>query len=832
MIIPEQRTGQRLLAYLATAVQLALIVIVVKAFAIEQQEHFLPVVGVATMGFLIHWWLPSNFRVPFFNVLSLGTIAMVLGWPNAGWVLGIGLGLVTVCLLPIPWRYRVLALLIASIVLASYRLDQAERFWPVLASLFMFRLIVFLFETRHATTRPPTGLTIAYFMPLQNISFLFFPILDYKTWCESYRPATSWELAQSGIRMMVRGLTHLLLYRVIKYFLLPSPHELGDAPHVLLFLVLNYALYLRVSGTFHLITGIFHLFGFGMPRTNENYFLASSFTDIWRRINIYWRDFMMKVFFFPAFFRMRGLGNRGAATLAILFVFLATWLLHVYQVFWMTRNLQFRIFDGFLWLCAGLLVVVNMQFDLSRAGKGRVGAKAVTLGSALRRALQVAGTFLVVSFFWACWNTPQVVPFLRALPLTTPAGIRGLAQAAGWIIGAIAIGVAVQLILPWLRSRQSWLFSTTPAVAAFRTTGILVALLAMLGPWTEQILSPRQSGMLLALRQQSSSPVEAAQAVSGYYEEMSRVHAPAGAWASLLEGKPTVPPATHYAEMSRPSDPLLEREITPNFSGMIDGAVVNTNRFAMRDRLDRSLKKPDGVCRLALVGSSVIMGYGVGDEQTFARLLEADLNRTEAGGRKIEVLNFGTGRSYALQRRELMSRKVFGFEPDAIYWFAHQDELIGTLNHVTSLIDKREPMPSPKLTEIVREAGISEHTKGLVIQALLQPHTKRIVSAVYREVVRDCREKGILPVWVYLPMPGVVEISLKSDEIAALAEEAGFLVLNLAHWADGHPPSELIKGERDYHPNIKGHELIAAKLAAALRSQSKYLPACALRKLN
>ena len=39
----------------------------------------------------------------------------------------------------------------------------------------------------------------------------------------------------------------------------------------------------------------------------------SSFTDFWRRINIYWKDFMMKVFYYPAFFRLRRLGDYASA---------------------------------------------------------------------------------------------------------------------------------------------------------------------------------------------------------------------------------------------------------------------------------------------------------------------------------------------------------------------------------------------------------------------------------------------------------------------------------------------------------------------------------------
>ena len=53
-----------------------------------------------------------------------------------------------------------------------------------------------------------------------------------------------------------------------------------------------------------------HLFGFNLPETQSLYYLASSFTDFWRRINIYWKDFMMKVFYYPAFFGLKRSGTR------------------------------------------------------------------------------------------------------------------------------------------------------------------------------------------------------------------------------------------------------------------------------------------------------------------------------------------------------------------------------------------------------------------------------------------------------------------------------------------------------------------------------------------
>ena len=76
----------------------------------------------------------------------------------------------------------------AGVMLAFWRLDLNRAFWPVLGSMFMFRLIVYLHEHRAGTTRPPLALTLAYFFPLQNVCFLFFPILDFKTFRDTYRP--------------------------------------------------------------------------------------------------------------------------------------------------------------------------------------------------------------------------------------------------------------------------------------------------------------------------------------------------------------------------------------------------------------------------------------------------------------------------------------------------------------------------------------------------------------------------------------------------------------------------------------------------------------------
>jgi len=90
------------------------------------------------------------------------------------------------------------------------------------------------------------------------------------------------------------------------------------------------------------------MFGFNLPETHHLYYLATSFTDVWRRINIYWKDFVMKLFFYPMHFKLRRMGSLWALSLATLVTFLATWLLHSWQWFWIRGRPLFNWQDFFL----------------------------------------------------------------------------------------------------------------------------------------------------------------------------------------------------------------------------------------------------------------------------------------------------------------------------------------------------------------------------------------------------------------------------------------------------------------------------------------------------
>ncbi len=92
----------------------------------------------------------------------------------------------------------------------------------------------------------------------------------------------------------------------------------------------------------------------------------------------------------------------------------------------------------------------------------------------------------------------------------------------------------------------------------------------------------------------------------------------------------------------RQYDSQLGVSLIPNMDvihsrGCFTGHVV-TNRWGFRDR-DRTLEKPPGEFRIALVGDSVVEGVHVDPDQVMNIQMEKLLQKQ--GYKNVEVLNFG-----------------------------------------------------------------------------------------------------------------------------------------------------------------------------------------------
>jgi hypothetical protein len=416
--------------------QLGLLLAIFERYQIEGRA-FLALVSLSVGVLPLHYLAPYRWKKPLFAAVSIGGLFWVFGAEVGAIILGLAAVLIGISLLPLAWTARAgcLALVAAAVALfrsQSWSAVVPSTVWPVLATMFMFRSMIYMYELKHTRAGETLVDTIGYFFLLPNFSFMHFPVVDYRTFQRGYFADDVHAIQRRGLEMMFRGTIHLLCYRLIYHDLLIPAAEVQGLRELLGYLVCNYLLYLRVSGQFHMACGMLHLFGHQLPETHHHYLLATGFTDYWRRINIYWKDFMVRLFFNPVVFRLKRWPQPAALAAATLTVFLATWILHAYQSFWLRGTWGFSVPDALFWGILGLLVLVNVQLDARRSrnrGGGRIKARAtagharrIALGPRALHGLKTAGTFTTIAVLWSLWSSPSLTAWLDLFHR----GLRGL----------------------------------------------------------------------------------------------------------------------------------------------------------------------------------------------------------------------------------------------------------------------------------------------------------------------------------------------------------------------------------------------------------------------
>lgn len=403
--------------FLPALIQLGLMLAIFHIFRVEGRAFRL-LITLALVALPTHYMLPFRWKKPAFLGLSLIALVSVLGIELGGAVLAISTLLIGITILPVSWGLRASLLAGLGLIFGLLRNSPSVGFlpdgtWTMVGTMFMFRILIYLYEIKHE--KGPESLldTMSYFFLPPNYCFLHFPVVDYRTLQRGYFSRDINGIIDTGLGMMFKGTTHLLLYRIIYHDLLVAPNEVRGVVGLSAYLVCNYLLYLRVSGQFHMACGMLHLFGFALPETHHNYLLATSFTDYWRRINIYWKDFMVRVIFNPVAFRLKRKPQWQSLAAATFAVFVATWALHAYQSFWLRGTWGITVTDTLFWGILGLFVMVNVQFDARRKPVDR-NAK-FTLKSLSIRVAKTSMTFVAIVMLWSLWSSPSLSAWLNLM---------------------------------------------------------------------------------------------------------------------------------------------------------------------------------------------------------------------------------------------------------------------------------------------------------------------------------------------------------------------------------------------------------------------------------
>ena len=817
------------LPMLAIVVQLGLLTLVMRQFQIESAA-FLRLVLLAFAGFVVHALLPLHYRPPFFLGLSLAGIGLVLGFANGLWLVALGLGLIGICHLPLKLRWRVALLLSVCAVFALQRVEWlpapwSTAIWPILASMFMFRLIVYLYDRRFEKTPPTFVNTLSYFFMLPNACFPLFPVVDYKSFRRNYFDADAYWTYQTGVDWILRGVVHLILYRFVYYYLTLAPSEVQTPADFGQYVIANFLLYLRVSGLFHLVVGMLYLFGFRLPETHHHYLLASSFTDFWRRINIYWKDFMLKVFYYPIYFRLRRLGPIPAMAISTAAVIGITWILHAYQWFWLRGTVLWVWQDGLYWAIFGSLVVINAIREERKGRQSGFGRQVQEPWALFRLVLRTLLVFSVLVVLWSFWTSDSIADWLT---LWVALGGKPTFEARHAIVPAVALIIVGGVLRENLGKLSSAAPAPGQAVVAtpgqrIRTaTATVIGLLVLLPLGIEPIhtrLGTEVATVINSLRSGKLSRLDNAKLERGYYESLLQVDRFNSPLWEVYAKRPANWLDVESGALKRFTNDFSQSELKPSFRFRTNYGTISTNRWGMRDQDYEQVAAP-GTFRIALLGPSTVMGWGVDDGATFEAQVEQRLNAQRTGSKytKVEILNFGVP-GYQPPQQMTMLTKALTFAPQAVLYTATSREGSRANRYLAEVVNKGIAIPYAGLRDVVAKAGIAPGMAEAEALKRLDPYRREVLRMIYGWIVEESRRHGARPLWMFLPQAQEGPWQEEDAEIFSAAKDAGFAVMDLSDVFKGHDVSELRLAEWDEHPNARGHELIAEKLYDALRAK-------------
>lgn len=276
------------------------------------------------------------------------------------------------------------------------------------------------------------------------------------------------------------------------------------------------------------------------------------------------------------------------------------------------------------------------------------------------------------------------------------------------------------------------------------------------------------------------------------------------------------------AVRSLPEDGFLKYELVPGAEVMHMGVPVRINRFGMRDRDDYEADKPPGVFRIALVGASNSMGYGVPMEQTYGEVVERRLNGTAWPGRRhqrYEVWNFSVGGYQLLDRLYVIDTRVAAFDPDLVLlvvtmhdlgWAAHSD--------LAQLVTEGRDLHFDFLRAIAREAGVRPGQSLTVAKRRLSRFREQIVLGAF-EQLRAIGEREGFEVGVVVLRLRVSDVTEAERRQADLAEQrVGLRTWRLFEAYEGQRGAEMYLRPSDPHPTEAAHQRLADELWSYLVS--------------
>jgi lysophospholipase L1-like esterase len=287
----------------------------------------------------------------------------------------------------------------------------------------------------------------------------------------------------------------------------------------------------------------------------------------------------------------------------------------------------------------------------------------------------------------------------------------------------------------------------------------------------------------------------------------------------------------------------------PHVSGEGVGSVdmkrkfpYRTNAHGLRDR-DR-LAKAAGTKRVLVVGDSYTWGYAIAEEEAFPQVAERLF--VERGRADVEVINGGVPDYNSRQERELLSKLVPIYRPDAVVLAYVVNDAEPTTSMPTAPEEVYRHSRSWLLTEV------AERLNRRVFRRRWLPTAKDNVGSNYldgfdegsvkwrdsREAIREMRDLAAAAAssFTILMMPDFTQhlddrygLRKIHDAVARWGRELDIPVFDLLELFHGEDQSKLIV-PWDGHPNAEAHRRIADFLVDRILDEPRFSSSSARRR--
>ncbi len=278
-------------------------------------------------------------------------------------------------------------------------------------------------------------------------------------------------------------------------------------------------------------------------------------------------------------------------------------------------------------------------------------------------------------------------------------------------------------------------------------------------------------------------------------------------------------------------DPLLVFRLPAHMRGTYQGVTISTNALGFRDReLER---KQDGELRILLLGDSITFGYGVSAEETYGRKLEAIL--ASRLGRRVRTVNAGIGGFNTVQEYALLEHEASAIDPDIV-----------ALMYLPNDINSNDPPFDPRSGIYADTSTVSRFFQEkswlfrLAVFETSEPETSRLASvgldtsgakaslSALAKIALLCRQRSFgFATFFYREQDEPAAASRFLNElfsrVSRVGEENGFLVTDIRPWWANSDRRSVTNSVVDWHPNARGHEILAAGIAKVLVSQGAVL---------